>query len=248
MISLVNKDYADKQFLKMSGNDFSNARKNGVRALVLLGLLVLSGCSIAPSTTIQQPLTVRPQPLSAPLVGNGAIYQAGYSKLFLFEDRRARSVGDTLTVAINEKNSANSKSSANDSHSGSSNLSLSPGILGVAKGSLKALTGENSSATKFEDKGENSSDGAFTGTLTVTVIEVLPNGNLVVSGEKQVSVGEKTEYLRLSGVVNPSNISATNSVNSTQLADARIEFKNNSYVDGARLTSALARFFLSVMF
>lgn len=221
---------------------------NGVCVSVLSGLLVLSGCSMAPSTTIQQPLTVRPQPLSAPLVGNGAIYQAGHSKLFLFEDRRARSVGDTLTVAINEKNSASSKSSAGDSHSGSSNLSLSPGLLGVAKGSVNAALGTNSAATKFEDKGENTSAGAFTGTLTVTVIEVLPNGNLVVSGEKQVSVGEKTEYLRLSGVVNPNNIGSANTVNSTQLADARIELKDNHYIDAAKLTSMLARFFLSVMF
>ncbi len=247
MVSLVNKDYADKQFLKAMGFDLA-AAKHGVRALVLLGLLVLSGCSVAPSTSIQQPLTTRPQPQSAPLVGNGAIYQAGYSKLYLFEDRRARSVGDTLTVVINEKNSASSQSNASDSHSGSTNLSLSPGILGVAKGSLKAVTGENTSETSFEDKGQNANTGTFSGTITVTVLEVLPNGNLVVSGEKQVSVGDKTEYLRLAGVVNPNNIGSTNTVNSVQLADARIEFKNNQYVDGAKLTSALARFFLSVMF
>ena len=247
MISLVNKDYADKQFLKAAGFELVGGR-NGVRMLVLLGLLVLSGCSIAPSTSIQQPLTTRPQPQSAPLVGNGAIYQAGYSKLYLFEDRRARSVGDTLTVVINEKNSASSQSNATDSHSGSTNLSLSPGILGVAKGGLKVFDGTNTAETSFEDKGQNSNTGTFTGTITVTVLEVLPNGNLLVSGEKQVSVGDKTEYLRLAGVVNPNNVSSTNTVNSTQLADARVEFKNNQYVDGARITSALARFFLSVLF
>ena len=221
----------------------SVAGRYGVPALILL----LSGCSVVPSTTIQQPLTARPQPLSAPLVGNGAIYQAGYGKLFLFEDRRARNVGDTLIVAINEKNSANSKSGTNNSHTGSTDLSLSPGVLGVAKGSLNAFEGKNSSSSKFEDKGENSKDGVFTGTLTVTVIDVLSNGNLVVSGEKQVSVGERTEYLRLSGVVNPDNVGSTNTVNSTQLADARIEFKGNDYVDSAKLTSILARFFLSIM-
>lgn len=247
MISLVNRDYADKQFLRIPAGEAFIA-KNSVRALVLFSLLVLAGCSTAPSTSIQQPMTVRPQPVSAPLLGNGAIYQAGSRGLSLFEDRRARHVGDTLTIAINEKNSASSQSNSSDSHSGSSNLSLSTGLLAVAKGALKGLQGENSSETSVEDKGNNSNNGSFSGTITVTVLEVLPNGNLLVSGEKQVSVGERTEYLRLSGVVNPSNISATNSVNSTQLADARIEFKNNSYVDGARLTSALARFFLSVMF
>lgn len=246
MISLVNKDYADKHFLKESAFGAAGGR-NGVRMLVLLGLLVLSGCSIAPSTSIQQPLTTRPQPQSAPLVGNGAIYQAGYSKLYLFEDRRARSVGDTLTVVINEKNSASSQSNSTDSHSGSTDMTLSAGMLGMMKG-IKPFDGTNSASTKFEDKGQNANTGTFTGTITVTVLEVLPNGNLVVSGEKQVSVGDKTEYLRLAGVVNPNNVSSTNTVNSTQLADARVEFKNNQYIDGARLTSALARFFLSVLF
>lgn len=246
MISLVNKDYADKQFLKAAGFELVGGR-NGVRVLVLLGLLVLSGCSIAPSTSIQQPLTTRPQPQSAPLVGNGSIYQAGYNKLYLFEDRRARSVGDTLTVVINEKNSASSQSNSTDSHSGSTDMTLSAGMLGMMKG-IKPFDGTNSASTKFEDKGQNANTGTFSGTITVTVLEVLPNGNLVVSGEKQVSVGDKTEYLRLAGVVNPNNVSSTNTVNSTQLADARVEFKNNQYIDGARLTSALARFFLSVLF
>lgn len=221
---------------------------NGVGAWVLLGLLALSGCSIAPSTSIQQPMTARPQPLSAPLVGNGAIYQAGYNKLSLFEDRRARSVGDTLTVTINEKDSGSSSTSANASHSGKATLSLSPGVLGVAKGALGAFQGTNAADTSYKDSGANANTNTFTGTLTVTVIDVLPNGNLVVSGEKQVAVGEKTEYVRLSGVVNPNNISSTNTVNSTQLADARIEFKDNTIIDAAKLTSMLARFFLSVMF
>jgi flagellar L-ring protein precursor FlgH len=247
MISLVNRDYADKHFLRIPASEASIA-KSSVRALVLFSLLVLSGCSTAPTTTIQQPMTARPQPVPAPLLGNGAIYQAGSRGLTLFEDRRARHVGDTLVIAINEKNSASSQSNNSDSHSGSSNLSLSAGLLALTKGAFKGLQGENSSETSVEGSSNNASNGTFTGTITVTVLEVLPNGNLLVSGEKQVSVGEKTEYLRLSGVVNPNNISSTNSVNSTQLADARIEFKNNSYIDGARLTSALARFFLSVMF
>jgi flagellar L-ring protein precursor FlgH len=247
MISLVNKDYADKQFLK-SGFDFLASGKNGVRALVLLGLLVLSGCAVVPSTNIQQPLTVRPQPLSAPLVGNGAIYQVGYSKLFLFEDRRARSVGDTLTVAINEKDNGSSSTSSADAHSGKTALTLSGGLSGATLGAFGALQGTNTADVSYKDSGANGKTNTFTGTLTVTVIEVLSNGNLVVSGEKQVAVGEKTEYLRLSGVVNPTNIGSANTVSSSQLADARIEIKDNTSIDAAKLTSMLARFFLSVAF
>lgn len=246
MVSLVNKDYADKRFLKNSGSVLY-APGGGMKMLVLLGLMVLSGCATTPSSTIKQPLTARPQPTSAPLVSNGAIYQAGYNKLFLFEDRRARNIGDTLTVVINEKNSASSQASANDTHSGSASLTMSPNIF-AGKGSATTSLLESSSATKFDDKGQNANANTFTGTVTVTVIDVLSNGNLVVTGEKQVSVGDKTEFLRLAGVVNPNYITSTNSVNSTQLADAHIEFKDNHFVDPAKLTSMLARFFLSVMF
>ncbi len=248
MISLVNKDYADKQFLTISGLDLVVPSKNSVRVLVLLSLLVLSGCSVAPSTSIQQPMTVRPQPLSAPLVGNGAIYRTGYSKLSLFEDRRARNIGDTLTVTINEKDNGSSSTSAADAHSGSTALTLSAGLAGVTKGSLNAIQGTNSANVNYKDSGANAKTNTFTGTLTVTVIDVLPNGNLLVSGEKQVAVGEKTEFLRLSGVVNPNNIGSTNTVTSSQLADARIEIKDNTSIDAAKLTSMLARFFLSVAF
>lgn len=246
MVSLINKDYADKRFLKNSGT-ISSAPGNGVKMLVLLSLMVLAGCATTPSSTIKQPLTARPQPTAAPLVANGAIYQAGHNKLFLFEDRRARNIGDTLTVVINEKNSASSQASANDTHSGSTKLTMAPNIFAAAGSSNTTLL-DASSASKYDDKGQNANANTFTGTVTVTVLDVLSNGNLVVSGEKQVSVGDKTEFLRLAGVVNPNNITSTNSVNSIQLADAHIEFKDNHFVDSAKLTSMLARFFLSVMF
>lgn len=246
MISLVNKDYANKQYLKLPGSDLPSVGKLGMSALMLL--MLLSGCAATPSTSIQQPMTARPQPVSAPLVGNGSIYQAGYGKLYLFEDRRARSIGDTLTIAISEKDSSSSSTSSDASHSGKSNLALSPGLLGVTKGSLNALQGSNTSETSYKDSAANANTNTISGSLTVTVIDVLSNGNLVVSGEKQVAVGEKTNYVRLSGVVNPNNIGAANTVSSSNLADARIEFKDNTSIDGAKLTSMLARFFLSVAF
>jgi flagellar L-ring protein precursor FlgH len=86
-----------------------------------------------------------------------------------------------------------------------------------------------------------------TGTITVTVIEVLPNGNLMVSGEKQIAVNQNTEFIRLSGVVNPVNITAANAVNSTQLADARIESKGKQSMDTAQIISLLSRFFISLV-
>lgn len=78
-------------------------------------------------------------------------------------------------------------------------------------------------------------------------MEVLPNGNLLVSGEKQVALDKGVEYVRFSGVINPDNVMSGNVVSSTQVADARVEYRTNSRVDRAELMSQLTRFFLSVM-
>jgi flagellar L-ring protein precursor FlgH len=87
----------------------------------------------------------------------------------------------------------------------------------------------------------------FTGTITVTVIEVMPNGNLLVSGEKQVSIGAGTEYIRLSGIVNPYFINAANTISSASVADARIEYKESGVISEAQVFGWLARFFMSVL-
>ena len=68
------------------------------------------------------------------------------------------------------------------------------------------------SGNKFDGKGENTSTNDFTGTITVTVIEVYPNGNLLVSGEKQIGLKEGEEFIRFSGVVNPNTITGANTV------------------------------------
>ncbi|HCA26438.1 MAG TPA: flagellar biosynthesis protein FlgH [Betaproteobacteria bacterium] len=213
----------------------------------LFAVLSLAGCATEPSTNVHQPMSARPAPRPVAPVGNGAIYQSGYTHVALFEDRRAHNVGDTLTVLISENDSASSQNNKSETHSGSSSFTMNPNIF-----SSSANTGTNTSlltsatANKAVDKGSDTNSGAFTGIITVTVTEVLPNGNLVVSGEKQVAVSNKTEYLRLSGVVNPTTITASNTVNSTQIADARVEYKGDQSIDKAQFMSMLARFFLSV--
>ena len=257
MASLVAWDYADKAFLSAPARGLRAAKAASLwlGRVLMVGLLALSGCAMTPSTIVQQPTTTRPVAAPQP-VANGAIYQAGVSRP-LFEDRRARYVGDTLTIVLNEKNSASLASNKKESHTASSNASLNPNIFKYPLAVFTGVTGpattmsQSSAANNYENKDQNTNDGALTGTITVTVIEVLPNGNLVVSGEKQVAVKNGTDYLRLSGVVNPNNILTTstgiNTVNSTQVADARIEYKSNESIDQAAMMSILARFFLSVL-
>jgi flagellar L-ring protein precursor FlgH len=96
-------------------------------------------------------------------------------------------------------------------------------------------------------KGDTASDNTFTGTITVTVVEVLANGNMVVSGEKQIGINQNADTLRFSGVVYPATIQADNSVLSAQVADARLQVRGSGDIDRAQTTGWLSRFFLSWM-
>lgn len=216
--------------------------------LWLLGLstLLLAACNTVPPTNVHQPMTARPQPREQTPAANGSIYQAGTSRT-LFEDRRARYVGDTLTILISEANTATTASNTNASRSGSISLPV-PTITGIPGASaLQKISVDASSSSSLAGKGDAAAKNVFTGNITVTVIEVLPNGNLQVSGEKQVSIGHGTEYIRLSGVVNPYFISTANTISSANVADARIEYKESGAIADSQVMGWLARFFLSVL-
>lgn len=207
--------------------------------------VLLGGCSSVPPVAIYQPTTARPVPPPVAPGGNGAIYQAGYTNRSLFEDRRARNVGDTLMIVINEKMDASKKSSSSASRAGASDLSV-PTIFGLPGKSFQGATLSGTSNDTFAGKGDSASNNAFTGTITVTVVEVLPNGNLLVSGEKQIGINQGSEFIRFSGVVNPMYLTVANSVSSVQVADARMEYKGTGYIDEAQTMGWLARFFMSV--
>lgn len=227
---------------------------------MMLMLLVLVGCSTVPSTNVHQPMSVRPAPVPERAASGGAIYQANNIHP-LFEDRRARNIGDVITINIVESTSASKNVSSTSGKTSSIaetaatptifGYTPSPSKLGLA-GLLGGATNFDTSITasgvqKFEGKGDSSQKNAILGMLTVTVIDVLPNGNLLVSGEKQMGLNEGTEYIRFSGVVNPSTISSANVVISTQVADARIEFKGRGEMDSAQAMGWLGKFFLSVL-
>ncbi len=164
----------------------------------------------------------------------------------LFEDRRARLVGDTLTINIIENTQANKKSNSAAERSQDFTVAV-PTIAGLPGKTVQGATIDASHDSKFAGKGEAAANNAFTGTITVTVIETMPNGNLLVSGEKLVAINQGEEFIRFSGVVNPIHVSSANAVNSTQVADARIEYKANGFIDSAQAMGWLARFFLTVL-
>lgn len=213
-------------------------------ALVLFAVL-LSGCAAMKHVEVQQPVTARPQPTPAAPVANGAIFQATTYRP-LFEDRRARAIGDTLTININEKLQASKQASSSANRNGNFNFEV-PTVQGLPLKTLKGMALAADSKSEFAGKGDSSANNVFTGAITVTVIEVLPNGNLVVSGEKQIGINQGSEFIRLSGVVNPTYILAGNVVSSTQVADARLEYRGTGYIDEAQTMGWLQRAFLSVL-
>ncbi len=207
-------------------------------------VLLLAGCATEPPTGLNQPLTARP-PMEGPPPADGAIFHTGYAQHPLFEDVRARNVGDTIVINIVENTSASTQSSSNANKAGSVGLTAAAPVgLGVRLNQGASLSG--SSTNKFAGGGGSSGNNVFTGTITVTVIEVLPNGNLMVSGEKQVAIGQGHEFIRFSGVVNPALVIG-NAVSSTQVADARIEYKASGYINESQVMGWLQRFFLSFL-
>lgn len=220
---------------------------NNSLSLVVL-TLALTGCAMTtPPAIVHQPMTARPEMMAAGPAANGSIYQAGVSRP-MFEDRRARYVGDTITVNLVEKTLASKKSSTSTERKGSVNASIAAdGILGLPFKALAGLNAQGSNTGSFAGKGDSASNNEVTGTITVTVIDVYPNGNLLVSGEKQLALNQGNEFIRFSGVVNPIHVTSANAVQSTQVADARIEYRGTGVLDETQTMGWLARFFLNVL-
>lgn len=226
--------------------------------------LLMAGCAMTPPTAIHQPMTAKPVEKRVVAPADGAIFHAGINERPLFEDKRARNIGDILTINIVEKTTGNRKSSGSSSYSNSVNANIPTvttniptnligGRIGSFLNRLFSLTGsvvgttENTSA----DAGAGAASEDLTGTISVTVIDVLANGNLLVSGEKQVSLNLSDEFIRFSGVVNPTTITNLNAVQSTQVADAHIEYKKagamSEVINDTQTLGFLGRFFMSVL-
>jgi flagellar L-ring protein precursor FlgH len=98
-----------------------------------------------------------------------------------------------------------------------------------------------------ENKGQCQQDNTFTGNIAATVLEVSPNGYLVVAGEKQIGFDEGAQFIRFSGTVNPKMITVNNTVDSNTVADARIEYRTNNTMDSSYMASSITRFFKTMI-
>lgn len=215
-------------------------------AFALLLAAALTGCGyMAPRVDVadtKPPLpAAMPQPASA---GNGSIFQAANYRP-LFEDHRARLVGDSLTVNIVEKVSATAKSTSSVDKAGTIAGSLTA-FPGLSPNALRRATADGSSSNTFSGKGATENTNEFSGTITVVVRGVLPNGHLLIAGEKQIGVNENVDVLRFSGQVDPRAIQPGNSVPSSAIANVRLEQRGRGQQSEAQAMGWLARVFLNI--
>ncbi|MEJ5999996.1 flagellar basal body L-ring protein FlgH [Paucibacter soli] len=215
--------------------------------LLLLTLAGLGGCSTMyrePHIEMQNAPVVQLPAAPTVVAANGAIYQAANYRP-LFEDHRARLVGDTLTIQIVEKVSASQSSTSELDKSGT----LSAGVTalpGISSNSFGRASAAGSSSNKATGKGSNQNTNEFSGTITAVVTAVLPNGHLMISAEKQIGVNHNVDVLRFSGQVDPRSILQGNTVPSASVANVRIEQRGRGVVNDAHGIGWLSRFFLNL--
>ncbi|QTM69445.1 flagellar basal body L-ring protein FlgH [Buchnera aphidicola (Hormaphis cornu)] len=228
-----------------------------IRSLFFINLLllfILSGCTtISTNKIIEDNTIIVPSTLPSKTM-NGAIFQEFISNnnhyTSLFEDYRPHNIGDIMSIVLEENISASNSSSENISRHGNTNLGLT-----AIPGPFNRFLGNNANKTEidgfskntFSGTGSNSAKNYFIGTITVTVKEVLSNGNLRVIGEKQIAINQGIEFIRFSGTVNPNDISKNNSVISTKVADSRIEYLSHGYVNEVHRMGWLQRLLLNIV-
>lgn len=223
-------------------------------SLALLSLLA-AGCSTAPAKLAAEGFeTVRPPYVSPPPPQQGAIFQAGYG-ISLYEDMRARRVGDVITIVLTERTNASKQASTSTSKDTSIEVE-NPTLFGrelrfdlprpfnSSKQNATLATSVDSS-NAFDGEGDSAQSNSLTGNITVTVAEVLPNGNLIVQGQKRVTINQGDEVVRFSGIVRPQDISPDNTVVSTKVANARIAYVGEGMLADANSQGWLGRFFNS---
>ena len=222
------------------------------RTIFLLLLICLgSGCS---TTRI----VVQPDPQYAPVdlnavqfkpEPNGSIFQAGRS-VRLFEDNKAFRIGDVLSVTLSESTNASKSAATNTSKDDEIDMSASAifGSTGPTIDGNLALTNNFNGERDFSGAGDSAQSNSLNGEIAVTVSDIMPNGNLLVRGEKIIGLNQGSEFIRISGIVRPQDVSSDNIVVSSKIANSRIYYGGGGVIAESNSRGWLSRFFDSPVF
>jgi len=213
---------------------------------LFLAALLLTACAgKAPRDDQRSYEPVMPEEPAESERVSGSIFQPAYGGS-LVEDRRARRVGDILTIRLVEQTAASKNASTNTSRD--SNTTITPPTIfgrGVTHNGTPILETEMGSSRSFDGEGGSSQSNSLEGEITVTVARRLPNGNLMVQGEKWLTLNQGEEMVRIAGIIRPQDISSDNSVPSNRVADARITYSGKGLLADANSPGWLTRFFQS---
>ena len=221
--------------------------KRAVGGLVV-ALAFLSGCAVLPpqrgDSGFRPAMPPTPPP---PMSSGGAIFKAGY-ELAWFEDIKARRIGDILTILLVEK--TNAQKSANTATARDTEIDIpNPTVFGgdVELFDRKILENNIESQTTFDGEGDSAQSNKLDGNIVVSVVGVLPNGNLLVQGEKWITINQGDEYIRLQGIVRPVDINTDNTVLSTKVGNAQIAYGGTGVLADNNRQGWLTRFFSTVI-
>jgi len=221
------------------------------RLIFAVTVMLLSACA-------QQILPPQPNdPYYAPVVAGyevaqnmqvqtGAIYSLANAS-FLYSDRTASRVGDLITINLNE--STNATKNADTEIKKSDANSFDPTISGrIPSWQGNPISFDVDADRKFKAESDTAQANSLNGTITVTVAQVLPNGNLLIKGEKWLTLNQGNEFIRISGIIRPEDISTENTISSTLVANARISYSGTGALQQANEMGWLSQFFNSGWF
>ena len=220
-----------------------------IYSIVLVSLA--AGCA-------QTRIVVQPDPQYAPVdlnaikfkpLENGSIFQSGRS-VRLFEDNKAFRIGDVLSVTLMEATNASKSAETNTDKDDEIDISASAifGSTGPTINGNLALTNQIETERAFSGGGDSAQSNSLRGEIAVTVVDVLPSGNLLVRGEKIIGLNQGSEFIRISGIVRPQDVSTDNIVVSSKIANSRIYYGGGGVIAESNTRGWLSRFFDSPVF
>lgn len=217
-----------------------------MKRLVFVLSLLLPACAVQPPQ-LRDPAFAGVRPMSVVPVPatDGAIYREGFS-MSLFEDLKARRIGDIITVRLAE--STNASKNASTTTTKESTVDIAAPIAlgrGITRNGRDIFEASVEANREFNGEGGSKQSNSLKGSIAVTVAEVLPNGNLVVRGEKVLTLNQGSEFVRFAGIVRPQDIAPDNSILSTQVADAQIIYGGTGAIADANAPGWLNRIFQS---
>jgi len=222
-----------------------------LRLFMLLSAATLAGC-VAPDPKPNDPYyaPVLPRTPMPSAQGMGAIYQPGF-EVTLYDDRRAHRVGDVITITLNERTQASKNAESNLTKDSNANIGLTSflgGVLSMSNplsGSRKTLNAQYDATRETDGQSEAEQSNSLSGSITVTISEVLPNGVLAIRGEKWMTLNTGDELVRISGLIRKDDIMPDNTVSSNRVADARITYSGTGAFADTSQPGWMDRFFLS---